>query len=94
MISAPASCATFKAQHPATRVLRTGMEAAGRGEHLYQPGQQPLGMQLFGSALDIRGQGFLQAVQFGNPCPEGPGTDKAFCRGLNLLEGDARHVLA
>jgi len=94
-ISAPASCATSKAQHPATGVLRTGMEAAGRGEHLYHPGQQLLGTQLFGrGALDILGQGFLQAFQFDNPCPEETGTDKAFCRGLNLLEGDARHVLA
>ena len=68
------------------------MEATGLGKHLHHPGQQPLGAQLFGGALDIRGQGFFQAFQFGNPGPEGPGTDKAFCRGRNLLEGDARYL--
>jgi hypothetical protein len=44
--------------------------------------------------LDRRGQGFLQAFQFGNPGLEGPETDKAFCRGRNLLEGDTQYVLA
>ena len=39
---------------------------AGLDEYLHHPGQQPLGAQLFGGALDIRGQGVLQAFEFGN----------------------------